>query len=266
MSVETNIPYSGIIPVFFRPEVRSQLLSNLRYERFRSVESPQRFAYLLGDDVRFVSHPGITYNIAKRFIEAQSKSNGANETISREESDAMLTSAIIHDWGELKIDGRGHGDVTFDQHTVEHENEEESIFEKVLGWVCNIDDKEYLKKSYSEIVGNKSSKLGRMFNAIERIGYLSTALRAYSGWHGERIANWAGMAGNVLSNQIEPILAYSTDFVYVYQVISINSDLITQAFSDISRQGIPMAVDGKPSYIQEKYDRAKQIWENRKAE
>jgi len=45
-----------------------------------------------------------------------------------------------------------------------------------------------------------------MFSAIERIGYLKTGLRAYKGFKGMRIDNWAGLAGNVLSNQIISLL------------------------------------------------------------
>lgn len=218
----------------------------------------------MGDDVRFVSHPGVTYNITKKFIATQNNSTKSPELITPEEADILLTASLVHDWGELKIAGSGHGDITFDQHTTEHEKKEGTIFEKALGWVDDKSDKIFIRDSYTEVVGNKTSKLGRMFNAVERIGYLNTALRTYSGWHGERISNWSGLSGNVLSNQIEPLLYFSQEYVYVHQILTKDEDLISRAFLDISRGKNMIARDGNLSFNNEKFNQAKGVWESRR--
>ncbi len=108
----------------------------------------------------------------------------------------------------MVIDGQGVGDITFEQKTHAHESIEQSIFDLLLGDIEEVEVKALLKRAYIEVGLNKTSKLGRMFNAVERIGYLQTGVRAYKGVESRRIANWRGLVGNVLSNQIEKLLEY----------------------------------------------------------
>lgn len=257
---EIKIPYQAIVPIFQKPEVRKQLRSNIRYNRYRVDETPERFANLLGDDIRFVSHPGVTYNLTERFIYSQNSSLGNVEPISTNEAATLLTASIIHDWGEIKLDGHGHGDITFDQHTRVHDEEENSIFDNITSWISDEDDRILLRNAYNEIVLDKTSKLGRMFNAIERVGYLNTAMRAYTGRSGERIKNWHGLVGNVLSNQITSLLLYSKEYPYVRQILEQNALLISQAFDDVPQQEILEANDGKSSYRKELFELAASAW------
>jgi hypothetical protein len=259
---ESHIPYKSIMTILRENDISNQLrlIENIRYDRYRKTESPQQFAELLGSDIRFVSHPGVTYNIAKKFINSQN-SNNLYESISGEEADILLTASIVHDWGELKIEGLGHGDVTFDQHSTAHETVEETIFEKIINRIGDLSDRNYILRVYKEAVEDKNSRLGRMFNAIERIGYLNTALRAYTGNHGARIENWSGLVGNVFSNQIIQLLEYQKDYRLVKELLESNSSLISNAFKDVSTKAVLIARDDKPSYDVEKFSQAKSAWE-----
>lgn len=262
-SYESRISLKSITFIFHENEIRSQLINpeNIRYNRFRSTETPEYFALLLGPDVKFASHPGVTHNIAKKFIESQNK-NINTEKIDNEEADTILTASLVHDLGELKIDGLGHGDISFEDHHLDHKKAEGIIFEKIIAKVTNESDRKYLINTYDEVVQNNNSKLGRMFDSVERIGYLSTALRTFIGIKGERILNWHGLVGNVLSNQIIQLLEFQKDYSYVYEILESNWQLITDAFNDVSKMEILKDRDGKPSYDLSKFNKAKEVWEN----
>ncbi|EKE13630.1 MAG: hypothetical protein ACD_12C00887G0012 [uncultured bacterium] len=260
---ESHIPLKSITFIFHEKDIRSQLVNpeNIRYNRFRTIETPEHFALLLGPDVKFASHPGVTQNIAKKFIESQNKNENL-EKISDGESGIILTASLVHDLGELKIDGLGHGDISFEHHTEDHENVEETIFERIVGRVADLSDRGYITTAYKEVVQNKDSKLGKAFNAIERIGYLNTGLRAFSGFNGERISNWFGLTGNVLSNQIIQLLNLQNNYSYVREILEGNQQLITEAFNEVAKNEVLSDRDGKPSYDLNKFNQAKEAWEN----
>lgn len=260
---ESHIPLKSITFIFLEKDIRSQLINpeNIRYNRFRTIETPEQFALLLGPDVKFASHPGVTQNISKKFIESQNK-NDNGEKISSEESDIILTASLVHDLGELKIYGLGHGDISFEDHSQDHEKVEGTIFERIVNRVADSSDRGYITSAYKEVVQDKNSKLGRMFNTIERIGYLSTALRAFAGIKGERIFNWFGLVGNVLSNQIIQLLELQNDYSYVREVLESNQQLITDAFNEVTKNKVLTDRDGKPSYDLNKFNQAKEAWEN----
>lgn len=260
---ESHVPSKSIASIFLEKEIRRQLKNpeNIRYNRFRITETPKQFAFLLGSDVKFASHPGVTQNTAKKFIESQNK-NVNFEKINGEEVDIILTASLVHDLGELKIDGLGHGDISFEDHNQDHEKVEKTIFESIVGRVADLSDRAYITSAYKEVVLDKNSKLGRMFNAIERIGYLNTALRAFTGIKGERISNWHGLVGNVLSNQIIQLIEFQNDYRYVREILENNQQLITDAFNEVTKNEVLNDRDGKSSYDLNKFNQAKEVWEN----
>ncbi len=259
---ESHIPLKSITFIFHEKDIRSQLVNpeNIRYNRFRTIESPEKFVLLLGPDIKFASHPGVTQNIAKKFIESQNKNDNPKK-INNDETDIILTASLVHDLGELKIDGLGHGDISFEHHTQDHEKVEETIFERIIGRVADLSDRKYITGAYKEVVQDKDSKLGKIFNAIERIGYLGTGLRAFSGFNGERISNWYGLVGNVLSNQIVQLLNLQNSYSYVREILESNKQLITEAFNEVAKNEVINDRDGKPSYDLNKFNQAKEAWE-----
>lgn len=260
---EYRFPSKSIASIFLEKEIRRQLKNpeNIRYNRFRTIETPKQFAFLLGPDVKFASHPGVTYNIAKKFIESQNK-NVNLEKINNEEKNTILTASLIHDLGELKIDGLGHGDISFEDHNQDHGKVEKTIFESIMNRVADLSDRAYMTGVYKEVVQDKNSKLGRIFNAIERIGYLNTALRAFNGIKGEKIFNWHGLVGNVLSNQIIQLIEFQNDYSYVREILENNQQLITNAFNEVAKNEVLNDRDGKSSYDLNKFNQAKEVWEN----
>jgi hypothetical protein len=167
-------------------EYIKQLKSLLRYDRFRGDESEIEWVQLLGPDVLSLTHPHATLKITRNFI---SYNQFHDVPLTELESEQLKIATLVHDWGELKIDGKGIGDVSYDQKTEAHEKDEAAIFKQVVTDIKNEDEREMLTIIYTEVVLDRKSKLGSMFNAIERIGYLQTAIRAYEGVDGEHITN-----------------------------------------------------------------------------
>lgn len=71
--VENAVPIDSIVPILFEPDLNSQLVSKIRYERFQMNETEQKYVQLLGPDVSFASHPVVTYLITAKFIDEQNK-------------------------------------------------------------------------------------------------------------------------------------------------------------------------------------------------
>lgn len=113
----------------------------------------------------------LTYGIARAFI------NHAREKqpdlLSEDEEKLLLIAAISHDWAESIT-----SDISLGDKTVADEEDERAAFEENLASFYKGDDFELVDQARREIVFDHSSKLGELLNAIERIGYLRTALRA----------------------------------------------------------------------------------------
>jgi len=238
---------------------KNQLESSVRYERFIVKETFEDWYCLLGKDVLFLTHPHFTAKIAKEFI------NSPNQTglsLTNEEQALLVTASYIHDWGELKIGNLGIGDITFEQHNENHKKIEVSIFETVINSLPKDKERDLIHKAYQKIVMTKNSKLGEIFNVVERIGYLKTGLRAYKGIKGKRIKNWSGLAGNVLSNQIIALIDYAKKYPYVKNFLNRKQKIINKIFKKILKTKVLLDKEGHPSYDLEKLKKNYSSWKN----
>lgn len=242
---------------------KTYLGSTPRYARYMNGESIPEWIELLGPDVLLLTHGEATADITDAFI-LYNEQHGVTLTF-EEESDLRLTP-YIHDWGEIKIEDEGVGDLTFDDKNVENEAIELAIFDRVIKDVEDEAVKSTFIKSYVEIAMKKDTKLGKMFNAIERLGYLQTAVNAFVGnEEGKRIKNWKGLAGNVLSNQIIPLIACANEYPYVKHFLEQESSALDAIFAELEEGDIPRDVDGKPCYDLEKVQKAFAAWTQQKA-
>lgn len=239
-------------------QYKSYLGSTPRYERYMSGESLPQWVELLGPDVLLLTHADATADITDAFI-LHNEQHGVTLTF-EEESELRLT-AYIHDWGEIIIENEGVGDLTFDDKNAENEEVEMTIFNRVIRDIEDEDTKIVFLKAYREVAMDKKTKLGLMFNAIERIGYLQTAINAFVGnEEGKRINNWKGLSGNVLSNQIIPLLSYAKEYPYVKEFLKQESSAIDALFAELEEGDAPRDNVGKPSYDLEKVKKAFSAW------
>lgn len=244
-------------------ENRDQLEALLRYDRYRVLdeETPEEWIRLLGPDVLSLTHPAVTAAITIRFADYNER-HGI--VLSDEEKIIFFTTPWIHDFGELKVNGRGPGDVSFSLRTAADEEAEAEIFHLIVQHVGDIQARALFERAYDTVAMDRDTKLGRMFNAVEQIGYLLTAIRTYRGVDGKRIINWDGLAGNVLSHQIEKLLAYASEYPYVAEVLRGNEKVITEMFAAIrEREAVSLDREGRPFYDHTLFVRAHDAWETR---
>lgn len=189
----------------------------IRFGRYKpeTISNAEWSQAPLGADVNNLSHMPLTKGLARAYLKNQDKQKALNRT----DSQMLLLAAIAHDWAEAISD-----DKMFDQKTVSEDDQEASIMlfllKRTLGAKLT---KDQLMEVYS-IVKDRQSRLGEVFNAIERVGYLRTGLNAWeagrkpagqvkrgvTGKEEEQLRRaFQWLASNVAGNQVKALLAHA---------------------------------------------------------
>ncbi len=142
----------------------------------------------LGADVKPVEHMQHTHDtITQPFVIAQAHELTPREVV------VLRLGTFFHDMGEctfheLEDIGELNGDTPYGE-KVDGEESNEQLLRRYIAnklWPEIPDD---LLDEMDEMIMNPESKLGRMFNSIERLGYLETGLQASNvvvdNYHGE---------------------------------------------------------------------------------
>lgn len=228
----------------------------LRYDIFRdsSIESPDVWITLLGPDVDSLTHPEVTVGIAKQFV----KNNRIGGfSISDQEEVDVIVASWVHDWGEIIV-----GDITYENKSQDDEVKEMYAFNEIAKEIQNADIRRYVTDIYHTVVLNPKTRTGAMFKIIERIGYMETALRAFAGVELQKIGNWRGLAGNVLSNQIPALLESRDRYPYVGKFFREKKNSISLMIREVGSAPVPPNANDKPSYDLSRFSRAKDLWES----
>lgn len=149
-----------------------KLRRSIRFERYNLGHlSHDAWRQLLGPDVNNLEHMYVAYQLAERLIVQESlELNNDEETL-------ILLAAIVHDQAESLT-----GDITYGDKTADDTITEQELFR------AHVDDfaprapaatRSLIMNAVDEIVFDDTTKLGKIFTVIERIGYVETALKAY---------------------------------------------------------------------------------------
>lgn len=165
--------YSELHRAFSETSHGQKMGESIRFAKYNLSDMPNdEWEKLLGRDVNNLEHMSLTHGIAVAFI--RYCETYQPELLTDEEKKILLLTAITHDWGEAI-----RGDVSFGDKTKQEEAQEVEDFNLV------IDSLSYGSFTYEEIkyaqeiaFDHHGSKLGRIFYAIERLGYMRTALKA----------------------------------------------------------------------------------------
>ena len=217
-----------------------KLVGKVRFYRFKpaSVEV-DTWRSLLGVDVDNLRHEKLSIGIARQFVRHchapdpryWQGSVCQDATFSQSEQAILFVTAAKHDEPEAIL-----SDISFDQKTDEDHQAEMIVMRQMLAE--SLGD-ENVARQILEIVNDKDgeTKLGRAFNAIERIGYLRTGLTA---WRHACLADNAilqrgleGLTNNVLINQTETLLRYADIYPAVRTFLTVNADRATDAFQSL---------------------------------
>lgn len=254
---ETLEKFPGILHI--ESLFAEQLENSVRYERYRTDETFEDWINLLGPDVRARTHPHEAARHVHNLITTQeAHGNPLGNTMKT----MLYVTPFPHDWGELIVDGEGIGDINYEKKTAEHEKEERVVFQRVTDLVPNPTERGFFRATYDEVVSDRLSPLGKLFNIVERVGYVETAINAYLGNRGQRIENWSGLSGNVLALQI-PALLKVREHPYVNLFLSQNEQILTHMYTDIQKQPVQFDREGTLSYIPDTFTQSQTIWHNR---
>lgn len=174
MSETSPQGYMEIHHAFSESEFGQKLADQVRYERYKpqSVTNEQ-WVKLLGADVNNLTHLPLTYGLTRAMVRRLHTSSPG--LLSAEEEGLLYVAALTHDWGEALS-----GDITYSNKTnLDEATEREhlaGIIKTFSGSTTNMGTS--IENVIRDIVFNSESKLGYLFNTVERVGYMRTALRA----------------------------------------------------------------------------------------
>lgn len=169
------IDYLGIHEAFAESEYGVILAANVRYGKYKPAGvTNERWEELLGPDANNLDHLVDTYRLTDEFVSRTGRLQPG--LLSRHDKAALKISALIHDWGESIIP-----DINYFEKTEADEVAEQQAFAENLPNFYTGDDEatqELIAEATETIIFDRESRLGNIFNIIERIGYLRTGLRA----------------------------------------------------------------------------------------
>jgi hypothetical protein len=212
---------------FADTEHGQELAGRGRWQRFNVAGlDTAEWQGLLGADVNNLLHMHVTYGIARRFLD---RYDGPEV-----DEGLIKLAAITHDVGECII-----GDIPFPDKTDDDEAAEKAaIQERMEAFFPGLDEPmvENLTEAFETVVFDKNSKEGRLFNAVEHMGYLRMALLARK--RAERVTDPNVRAGlrwlvtDVLIRQPIVLSMYASDYRPVHDFLSANAHTITRAYME----------------------------------
>lgn len=231
-----DITFRSIHDQFASTQWGRTLNESVRYNRYRSEDMPpSEWESLLGADVNNLDHMWLSYGIARQFIRY---SNANSAYFSEEEQTDILLAATIHDWGEAIV-----GDTSYDQKTEKQEIDEMDRIHSLVKMMWETkprNERGRVHKVINTVIEDSTTKTGRAFNAIERIGYLRTGIRAFKLSKLPELdhlhANLQLLTNNVFLNQLPSLLQYAREYPAVHTFLDRNKEIITEALSTLPNE------------------------------
>jgi len=235
MSGETQPNFMELHHAFAATEHGQKLASQVRYDRYKPEDvSNERWVELLGADVNNLTHMPLTYGLTQDMIRQLDLSHPG--LLNDGEKDELRVAALIHDWAEALV-----GDITYSDKTSSDEEEERLQFGSLLSAFEgeNAADMSHLiANAADKIVFDPNSKLGQIFNTVERVGYVRTAIRASkhvrSGDAADCEEGLKWLVADVFGNHIEVLLERLGNYMPVYNYLSNQVDDIKKAFQVVT--------------------------------
>ncbi|MBI2595034.1 MAG: hypothetical protein HYW38_02145 [Candidatus Colwellbacteria bacterium] len=185
-----GVSFEEIYELFANSSYGEILRQAIRYAPFKPESvSNEKWVEVLGPDVSNLEHLKFTLSLTQDFL--RFSANPHKEWMSREREleelkfdsddvEMLCLTAIIHDWGEAVV-----GDIPWGDKKTSHSEAELIILKRQIKELCNKRFGILISKmnmAAEVALGGENTKLGQAFNAIEMIGYGSTALKAWEQW------------------------------------------------------------------------------------
>jgi hypothetical protein len=232
MLVEQAEGLTGIHESFSATEYGARLAGQIRFGLYKPEDvDNERWRKLLGSDVNNLSHMQLTHGLTRSYLSHLNEAQPA--FLNPEEYRQLEVAALIHDWAESIV-----GDIPYSYKTDDDELEEKAHFINNLGNFYTDDDQEIvglIHESVHNIIFDRDGKLGKVFNSIESIGYVRTALRAFEHIKGQSAPDchdkFRQLVADVLGNQTMKLINYSFEYAPVDLFLRAESRRISEAFT-----------------------------------
>jgi len=220
----------------FRSSTHGETLSQkLRYDKYRHPSvSHKQWIDLLGRDVNNLEHLSLTRGIALGFVRYSQEHQP--DLLTDDEAATLPLIASIHDWGEAIT-----GDISFGDKTADNDVEEAHALDVVATEIyANNQPPELLDAAKAVVFDHEGqSKLGKIFFAIECLGYMRTAVNAANHVSDqtcpdEQVAGMQWLYTDVVSNVMVTMLGHAKEYAVVHAALMANADKIDQTFDLIA--------------------------------
>ncbi len=215
-----------------------RLAQNIRYAPYKpDGVSHQEWERTLGIDVNNLNHLNLSLGMTRSFLancasaDERWKGRVSTEAVfTPQEQQLLLLTAVVHDWAEAVV-----GDIPYHLKTQSDEEREMTILRglihEVLGNGNSSAQCDEIAGGVQSVLTDTRSKLGKAFNAVERVGYVRTGLRAWeqsriiSGHLGKNLEN---LAFQVVPFHITKLVHYAEIYPAVDSYLSFHQNPITQ--------------------------------------
>ena len=234
---ENTLSPKAMFASFSDSDYGNSLEGKPRWDRQRPEHiAENHWIELLGRDADNLEHMRLTFQITNLFIKFDDGSLNINE----EEADLLRVAAITHDMGKsFDQEGIVGGDINYELKTSTQTENERQRFSKIFDELAPDTD---IKTKFiiESIIFKRESKLGLIFDAIEKLGYIRTAKNAFevSKRTDDNVlkSNLQWLSAGVLANQTIPLMEYSANYTPVRKYLEHIAPFIDEAFSTIHPQ------------------------------
>ena len=238
--------FNKIFDKFAKTKYGETLRSNIRFSEFKPQNiSNDEWVEMLGRDVNNLFHLSVSLNITRSFLSQCSsptktwqKHIPQTALFTSEQQTELLFTAVTHDWAEAII-----GDIPLTSKKDTDENMEMIILRKliheILGEKIEKHKIDRLTNNVHTILTDKNTKLGKAFNAIERMGYVKTGIKAWhlsQGMNNEMGKKLRHLAIRVFLIHTPHLIEYAKIYPPVYYFLIRNNKPISDVFINIEYQ------------------------------
>lgn len=275
-AITTSVDRLRLHDAYAQSPAGENLSARVRYDAYRPVDtSVKEWQDLLGADVNNLDHMLVTVQVASTFLRMSRMQETPNTLapFSIEDENDLLLAAAIHDWGEGV---EGCEDITWRKKSKDDDLREKVAIKEIIKEVSTsfsggdrdeeLEVRSQLERVVDEIVFNNESRLGRAFDAIERVGYLRTAVRS---WREQANVENPDMkdalqwiSADVLALHTIPLLSHSQDHFPVLTMLAQNEPYITDAFASMPDSIFEMYDEDEREKMREKFNTSRSAWES----
>jgi hypothetical protein len=223
-----HLSFSEINRRFEKTEHGKKLSDSVRWGPMKTDKvSNAEWCRLLGADVNNFHHNRLTYGLTRAFLAKIS-----HENLSGQDLEVILLTAITHDWAEAVL-----GDTPYDKKGLSNEEQERVILSDML-YEYLPEDVGSQNSRVPEVLAtlyDRNAKLWKLFNIVEKLGYIRTGLNAFDRRHhyqGEQSERLAFMGKKVVANHVDTMFANAEQYPVLLDYLRLRMPLFERIMSE----------------------------------